>query len=245
MAMVHGVHGRAGRRRRIENNNGDDGQHAAQTSRAPWLPSCAWALLGEPTSSLGPQEHHSNPGRSRPAAAAPCLFEHPVALSNHLLGADSLFLTAPLHRRPLHSNTFRPRAPHRNHAGCRWNLTSNWLILGRGRGGAAAAASSSSLRELQRDAGQRRHRWSGLRHPDHRELVVITKGAARIAEVAARFTLDAMPGKQMAIDADLNAGDHRRAEAAGAGSDLREEARLLRRHGRCREVRPRRRGRRC
>ena len=36
--------------------------------------------------------------------------------------------------------------------------------------------------------------------------MVITKGATRIAEVSARFTLDAMPGKQMAIDADLNAG---------------------------------------
>ncbi|MCL2009070.1 MAG: flagellar biosynthesis protein FlhA [Synergistaceae bacterium] len=38
------------------------------------------------------------------------------------------------------------------------------------------------------------------------QLVVITKGAERVAEVAARFTLDAMPGKQMAIDADLNSG---------------------------------------
>lgn len=38
------------------------------------------------------------------------------------------------------------------------------------------------------------------------QLLVITKGAERVAEVAARFTLDAMPGKQMAIDADLNAG---------------------------------------
>ena len=38
------------------------------------------------------------------------------------------------------------------------------------------------------------------------QFVVITKGAERISEVAARFTLDAMPGKQMAIDADLNAG---------------------------------------
>jgi len=37
-------------------------------------------------------------------------------------------------------------------------------------------------------------------------FIVITKGSGRIAEVAARFTLDAMPGKQMAIDADLNAG---------------------------------------
>ncbi len=38
------------------------------------------------------------------------------------------------------------------------------------------------------------------------QLVVVTKGAGRVSEVAARFTLDAMPGKQMAIDADLNAG---------------------------------------
>jgi flagellar biosynthesis protein FlhA len=37
-------------------------------------------------------------------------------------------------------------------------------------------------------------------------FMVITKGSGRIAEVAARFSLDAMPGKQMAIDADLNAG---------------------------------------
>src|SRR6185436_12062495 len=37
-------------------------------------------------------------------------------------------------------------------------------------------------------------------------FIVITKGAGRVAEVAARFTLDAMPGKQMAIDADLSAG---------------------------------------
>ncbi|MEQ1857865.1 MAG: FHIPEP family type III secretion protein, partial [Longimicrobiales bacterium] len=37
-------------------------------------------------------------------------------------------------------------------------------------------------------------------------FVVITKGAGRVAEVAARFTLDAMPGRQMSIDADLNAG---------------------------------------
>ena len=40
-------------------------------------------------------------------------------------------------------------------------------------------------------------------------FMVVTKGAGRIAEVAARFTLDAMPGKQMAIDADMNAGPDR------------------------------------
>ena len=37
-------------------------------------------------------------------------------------------------------------------------------------------------------------------------FVVVTKGAGRVSEVSARFTLDAMPGKQMAIDADLNSG---------------------------------------
>ena len=42
------------------------------------------------------------------------------------------------------------------------------------------------------------------------QFVVIVKGAGRIAEVAARFTLDGMPGKQMAIDADMNAGMHHR-----------------------------------
>ena len=45
------------------------------------------------------------------------------------------------------------------------------------------------------------------------QFIVITKGAERVAEVAARFTLDAMPGKQMAIDADLNAGLIDEAEA--------------------------------
>lgn len=38
------------------------------------------------------------------------------------------------------------------------------------------------------------------------QMVVVTNGASRVSEVSARFTLDAMPGKQMAIDADLNAG---------------------------------------
>jgi flagellar biosynthesis protein FlhA len=55
-------------------------------------------------------------------------------------------------------------------------------------------------------------------------FVVITKGAGRIAEVSARFTLDAMPGRQMAIDADLNAGIITQAEAILRRSEIREEA---------------------
>jgi flagellar biosynthesis protein FlhA len=55
-------------------------------------------------------------------------------------------------------------------------------------------------------------------------FVVITKGAGRIAEVAARFTLDAMPGKQMAIDADLNAGLIGEADARRRRSEVAMEA---------------------
>ncbi len=55
-------------------------------------------------------------------------------------------------------------------------------------------------------------------------FVVITKGAGRIAEVSARFTLDAMPGKQMAIDADLNAGLIGEDEARKRRSEIAEEA---------------------
>ncbi|MBI3304276.1 MAG: flagellar biosynthesis protein FlhA [Deltaproteobacteria bacterium] len=55
-------------------------------------------------------------------------------------------------------------------------------------------------------------------------FVVITKGATRIAEVAARFSLDAMPGKQMAIDADLNAGMINEAEARRRRHRVQKEA---------------------
>jgi len=55
-------------------------------------------------------------------------------------------------------------------------------------------------------------------------FVVITKGAGRIAEVSARFTLDAMPGKQMAIDADLNAGLIGEDEARRRRKEIAQEA---------------------
>ncbi|HEU5284839.1 MAG TPA: flagellar biosynthesis protein FlhA, partial [Burkholderiales bacterium] len=55
-------------------------------------------------------------------------------------------------------------------------------------------------------------------------FVVITRGAGRIAEVAARFTLDAMPGKQLAIDADLNAGAIDEAEARRRRAEVAKEA---------------------
>ena len=55
-------------------------------------------------------------------------------------------------------------------------------------------------------------------------FVVITKGAGRVAEVAARFTLDAMPGKQMSIDADLNAGLINEEEARRRRTEIAKEA---------------------
>ena len=59
------------------------------------------------------------------------------------------------------------------------------------------------------------------------QFVVITKGATRISEVAARFALDGMPGKQMAIDADLNAGIIDEREAQTRRARHHEAGRLL------------------
>ncbi len=76
------------------------------------------------------------------------------------------------------------------------------------------------------------------------QFVVVTTGAGRVAEVAARFTLDAMPGKQMAIDADLNSGLIDQQEAKRRRQEIVGRGRLLRGHGRCGQVRPGRRHRR-
>ena len=56
------------------------------------------------------------------------------------------------------------------------------------------------------------------------QFAVINNGAGRIAEVAARFTLDAMPGKQLAIDADLNSGNIDEIEAKRRRADVQNEA---------------------
>ena len=56
------------------------------------------------------------------------------------------------------------------------------------------------------------------------QLAVVTKGAGRVSEVSARFTLDAMPGKQMAIDSDLNAGLITEEQARIRRKDLQREA---------------------
>ena len=56
------------------------------------------------------------------------------------------------------------------------------------------------------------------------QFIVITKGAERVSEVAARFTLDAMPGKQMAIDADLSSGLINEKEARLRRHKIQKEA---------------------
>jgi flagellar biosynthesis protein FlhA len=66
------------------------------------------------------------------------------------------------------------------------------------------------------------------------QFIVITKGAGRIAEVAARFTLDAMPGKQMAIDADLNSGLINEEQARARRLKISQEADF---NGRRRKIR--------
>ncbi len=76
------------------------------------------------------------------------------------------------------------------------------------------------------------------------QFVVITNGAGRVAEVGARFTLDAMPGKQMAIDADLNSGVIDDKEARRRRAEVTVRGRLLRLDGRRVQVRQGRRDRR-
>ncbi len=72
--------------------------------------------------------------------------------------------------------------------------------------------------------GQRRDRPRDLPDPVVIQFVVVTNGAGRVAEVGARFTLDAMPGKQMAIDADLNAGLITDEQARERRSEIAREA---------------------
>ena len=99
--------------------------------------------------------------------------------------------------------------------------------------------------QLWRICGERQHCGGDDHLCNYRgdQFVVITKGATRISEVAARFAHSTpCPGRQMAIDADLNAGviDETRGPA-GAGIEIARGGRLLRRDGRRRQVRPRRR----
>ena len=94
------------------------------------------------------------------------------------------------------------------------NVASTRVVLLNGHTGPARRGQGDrGLRPLRHRRQLRRRRSSCSSILVVINFVVITKGAGRIAEVSARFTLDAMPGKQMAIDADLNAGLIDEAEA--------------------------------
>ena len=67
-------------------------------------------------------------------------------------------------------------------------------------------------------------RWTWAPESRFINFIVITKGSGRIAEVSARFSLDAMPGKQMAIDADLSAGLIDENEAKSRRKELEDES---------------------
>ncbi len=92
------------------------------------------------------------------------------------------------------------------------NVATTRLILNAGGGGASAEAAAGDAGDVVRafsdfvTGGSMAVGFIIFAIIFVIQFVVITKGATRISEVAARFTLDAMPGKQMAIDADLNAG---------------------------------------
>ena len=85
------------------------------------------------------------------------------------------------------------------------NVASTRVVLLEGHTGRTRPARDRGVRPLP-GRRQLRGRHRRVRDPDDHQLHGDHEGRGRIAEVSARFTLDAMPGKQMAIDADLNAG---------------------------------------
>jgi flagellar biosynthesis protein FlhA len=103
------------------------------------------------------------------------------------------------------------------------NVASTRVVLMHGHEGRTRRQGHRGLRGI-RDRRQlrRRARWCSSSH--HHNFVVVTKGAGRVSEVSARFALDAMPGKQMAIDADLNAGIITQDQARERRAEVRAES---------------------
>ncbi len=99
------------------------------------------------------------------------------------------------------------------------NVGSTRLILGRGEGGAVISAFGDFVVQGNYAVGVVIFLILVAIN-----FIVITKGAGRVAEVAARFTLDAMPGRQMSIDADLNAGIIDEAQARRRRHEISMEA---------------------
>ncbi len=139
-----------------------------------------------------------------------------IALSVNILLALILLMMTIFVEQPLHFSTFPSLLLILTLYRLALNISTTRLILSRGREGIGAAGHLIATFGVFVGGGGSE---AGTQRLDSLavgvtifiilmliQYLVITKGATRIAEVAARFTLDAMPGKQMAIDADLNSG---------------------------------------
>jgi flagellar biosynthesis protein FlhA len=101
------------------------------------------------------------------------------------------------------------------------NIATTRVILSHGSEGTHAAGYVIGGFSKPGDERRLRHRPDRLPDPVVVNFIVITKGATRIAEVGARFTLDAIPGKQMSIDADLSGHDRREDRRSTAAASWR------------------------
>ena len=131
-----------------------------------------------------------------------------LLLAANITAAVVILLTTIYVRRPLEFSVFPAVLLGTTLSRLVLNVASTRLILTRG-----ATDGNRGRRRRHRSVRRVRRRRASGRRPDicssilvAIQFIVITKGATRISEVAARFALDGMPGKQMAIDADLNAG---------------------------------------
>src|SRR3954451_21308731 len=186
---------------------------------APWLPQLRWAL----------RQTDILLGLGVVAILAVLVLPLPAFLLDVLLALSITFsvlvlLTALFIERPLQFNAFPTVLLIATMLRLSLNLASTRLILGRGHEGAAAAghviqAFGSFVMQGNIVIGAIVFGILIIVN-----FLVITKGSGRIAEVAARFSLDAMPGKQMAIDADLSSGLINEQEAKKRRKDLEDES---------------------
>ncbi len=157
-----------------------------------------------------------------------------VALSINILLALILLMMTIFAEQPLHFSTFPSLLLMLTLYRLALNISTTRLILSRGREGIDAAGHLIATFGVFVGGGGSE---AGTQRIDSLavgvtifiilmliQYLVITKGATRIAEVAARFTLDAMPGKQMAIDADLNSGLIDEQEAVKRRSEIQQLA---------------------
>src|SRR5512142_1546184 len=147
-----------------------------------------------------------------------------ISLALSLSFAILILMTAVFIRRPLEFSSFPAVLLITTMLRLSLNLASTRLILGHGNTGTAAAGHVIEAFGKLVMGGNFVIGMIVFAILVVVNFVVITKGSGRIAEVAARFTLDAMPGKQMAIDADLSSGLIDEKEARRRRKDLEAES---------------------